>query len=174
MRKLNFKFTYLLVIAIAIVSCKKTETVAPTTNNNNSTQPTVTVASLGTDTLGKGYTKPGTAQFLKGTLLTNTTYVLAGNIYVPKGDTLTIQPGVKVICIGQTSSVGSGYNITIRGVINSVGTSGTLTSSGSTGGVIEFTVPTTAKSLNGGEGGAWGGFDCDSAQGVTFKWTNIE
>lgn len=89
--------------------------------------------------------------FLKGTLLTGETYTVTADITVKKGDTLAAQPGAIVI-------VKNNAQINIQGVLN-------LT--GSKDQPVFFDSDTKKP-------GTWGGFQCDSAESVTIKWTHID
>ncbi len=89
--------------------------------------------------------------FVKGTLTTGNTYTITGDLTVKLGDTLASQQGVTVI-------VANNAQINIQGVLNLVGTSAS---------------PITFNSSN-NMPGSWGGFQCDSAQSVTIKWTKVE
>jgi hypothetical protein len=89
--------------------------------------------------------------FVKGTLTTGNTYTITGDLTVKLGDTLASQQGVTVI-------VSNNAQINIQGVLNLVGTSAS---------------PITFNSSS-NQPGTWGGFQCDSAQAVTIKWTKVE
>lgn len=86
----------------------------------------------------------------KGTLASGKTYTVNGDVYIDKGDTITVQPGVTVNVLNNSTFF-------VNGVIQSLGTQSQP---------ITFTAP-------GDSSGSWGGFQCDSAQAVTFHWTHI-
>jgi hypothetical protein len=88
--------------------------------------------------------------FVKGTLLSNTTYTVTADISVKPGDTLLAQPGAIVI-------VKNNAQFLIQGVFQSLGTQ---------------TSPVTFDS-DSHTPGSWGGFACDSAQAVTVQWTKV-
>ncbi|HEY2581728.1 MAG TPA: hypothetical protein VGI43_07980 [Mucilaginibacter sp.] len=88
--------------------------------------------------------------FVKGTLLTGSTYTVTSDIYVKKGDTLLAQPGAIII-------VKNNSQFQIQGVFESLGTQGNPVSFNS----------------DSNNPGTWGGFACDSAQAVTVKWTKV-
>lgn len=101
----------------------------------------------------------GTSQYItqttfsghvKGILKTGTTYSVNGDVYVDKGDTLNVQPGVTVNVLNNSTFF-------VNGVIMSMGTQNQQ---------ITFTSPAKTS-------GSWGGFQCDTAQAVTFHWTHI-
>lgn len=89
--------------------------------------------------------------FVKGTLLTGSTYTITADITVKKGDTLLAQPGAIVI-------VKNDAQININGVLQVLGTQTST---------VSFNSDTNTP-------GSWGGFACDSAQAVTIKWAHID
>ncbi|MFI5153069.1 MAG: hypothetical protein ACHQET_07015 [Chitinophagales bacterium] len=89
--------------------------------------------------------------FVKGTLTTGNTYTITGDLTVKLGDTLASQQGVTVI-------VQNDAQINIQGVLLLVGTKDQP---------ISFNSDSK-------QPGSWGGFQCDSAQSVTIKWTHID
>jgi hypothetical protein len=89
--------------------------------------------------------------FVKGTLITGNTYTITSDLYVKPGDTLASQQGVTVI-------VKNDAQINIAGVLELVGTSSQP---------VYFNSDTQTP-------GSWGGFQCDSAQAVTIKWTHVD
>ena len=89
---------------------------------------------------------------VKGTILSDSTYNVMGDLNVLPGDTLIIQPGAKIVVNGN-------HKFTIQGMIASLGTA-----------AKPITVTTNASNPQPGE---WGGFQCDSAKSVTFLWTKL-
>ena len=89
--------------------------------------------------------------FVKGTLLTGSTYTVTADITVKKGDTLLAQPGAIVI-------VKNDAQVTVDGVLSLLGTQASP---------VFFNSDTKTP-------GSWGGLACDSAQAVTIKWTHID
>src|ERR1700761_3999622 len=89
--------------------------------------------------------------FVKGTLLTGSTYTVTGDITVKKGDTLAAQPGAIVV-------VKNNSQFTINGVLQLLG---------SQANPIFFNSDKNTA-------GTWGGFQCDTAQAVTIKWAHID
>lgn len=88
---------------------------------------------------------------IKGVMLSDSTYMVSGNVTVLAGDTLTIQPGATIKMTGA-------YAFNVNGVIAGLGTQAkpiTFTTSGSQ-------AP-----------GQWGGIQADSCQGLTFYWTKF-
>ena len=89
--------------------------------------------------------------FIKGTLLTAQTYTVTADVTVKKGDTLAAQPGAIII-------VKNNAQFNIQGV---------LLLAGSKEQPIFFNSDTQ-------QPGTWGGFQCDTAEAVTIKWTHID
>jgi hypothetical protein len=89
--------------------------------------------------------------FVKGTLLTGSTYTVTADITIKKGDTLTAQPGATII-------IKNDSQITVDGVLQVLGTQAQQVSFNS-----DKKTP-----------GSWGGLACDSAQAVTIKWAHID
>jgi hypothetical protein len=89
--------------------------------------------------------------FAKGTLLEGKTYYITEDVTVQKGDTLYAQPGANVI-------IKNNAQISIQGVLLLQGTQAEP---------ISFNSDSKTP-------GSWGGFQCDSAQAVTIKWTHVD
>jgi hypothetical protein len=89
--------------------------------------------------------------FVKGTLLTGQTYTVTADITVKKGDTLSAQPGAIVI-------VKNNAQFTIQGVLNLLGSQAQP---------VLFNSDVNKP-------GTWGGFQSDSAQAITIKWTHVD
>jgi len=89
--------------------------------------------------------------FLQGTLQTGQTYTITGDVTVKKGDTLYSQPGATVV-------VSNNAQFNIQGVLQLLGSKDQP---------IFFDSDTKKP-------GTWGGFQCDSAQAITIKWTHID
>ncbi|QKG58457.1 hypothetical protein GKZ68_18565 [Hymenobacter sp. BRD128] len=89
---------------------------------------------------------------VKGTLLSSVgTYTINSDLKIGPKDTLFVQKGVTV-------NVPNNSTVYVQGVIDFEGTQASP---------ITFTSPKNAN-------GSWGGFQCDSAQAVTIKWTHID
>ena len=89
--------------------------------------------------------------FVKGTLLTGQTYTVTGDITIKKGDTLSAQPGAIVI-------VKNNAQFNVQGVLNLLGSQDSP---------VYFNSDTNKP-------GTWGGFQADSAQAITIKWTHVD
>ena len=125
-----------MAIAVSVVSCSKNETTKQTTPVIPPSHP-ITAGNI--------------SGFLKGTLLSNTTYTITADIIVKKGDTLAAQPGAKII-------VKNNAQVPIEGVLQILGSQASPVSFNS----------------DKGTPGTWGGFQCDTAQAVTIKWAHID
>ncbi|HCL83169.1 MAG TPA: hypothetical protein DIC22_04300 [Chitinophagaceae bacterium] len=104
---------------------------------------------------------------IKGTMQSNQTYFVTGDVTVNRGDSLIIQPGVNVYFKGA-------YNFWIKGNLFSLGSSSSP---------VSFTVQGQAKQDQPGTPiatdpayqGIWGGFWADtSCPNLVLKWTKIE
>ena len=135
--KIHISLTFLSIVGLLVSfsACSKNTSITGGNNKGNSNQITST-------TLTGGH--------IKGTMLTGKTYDVSGDIYVDKGDTLMVQPGVTV-------NVTNNATFFINGSIFSMGTQSQP---------VTFTSPAQ-------KSGSWGGFQADSAQAVTFHWTHI-
>ena len=89
--------------------------------------------------------------FVKGTLLTGSTYTVTSDLTVKKGDTLVAQPGAIVI-------VKNNSQITVDGYLQVLGVQGNP---------VLFNSDSKTP-------GSWGGLACDSAQSVTIKWARVD
>jgi len=89
--------------------------------------------------------------FVKGTLTTGNTYTITGDLTIKLGDTLASQQGVTIV-------VKNDAQINVDGVLLLVGTADQP---------ISFNSDSK-------QPGSWGGFQCDSAQSVTIKWTHVD
>src|SRR6201996_1685905 len=102
-------FNIILVAAAAILSasCHKVEVA-------KISQPVVQVGNIiKSDTLSGS---------VKGTLLSGKTYYFASNITVNGGDTLLMQPGSKLIALGDGTTAATAPEIFVHGTFISLGT----------------------------------------------------
>lgn len=116
-------------------------------------------------------TKTPLAGPIKGTLLSDSTYRVGGDVFINPTDTLVIQPGAKIYFPGGTGQV---YNFVVQGSLLSLGTKAKP---------IYFTVPTAVKTDAIGADptadpaykGLWGGIFGDvQCKNIIIKWTHIE
>ena len=89
--------------------------------------------------------------FVKGTLLAGQTYTVTADVTIKKGDTLSAQPGAIV-------TVKNNAQFNVQGVLNLLG---------SQVAPVYFNSDTNKP-------GTWGGFQADSAQAITIKWTHVD
>lgn len=123
----------ILGLLISLSACSKSTNI---TGGGKKTSKTITSTSL--------------SGHIKGTMTTGKTYTVTGDIYVDKGDTLMVQPGVTVNVLHDATFFVNGY----------------IFSMGTQNNPITFTAP-------GDSSGSWGGFQADSCQGLTFHWTHV-
>jgi hypothetical protein len=135
MKKLSL-FATAIAIAVSVVSCSKKENTTKTTPVIPPSHPIAAGNISG---------------FIKGTLLTGSTYTVTADITVKKGDTLAAQPGAIVTVRGNAQ-------INIKGVLQILGTQDKP---------VFFNSDKNTP-------GTWGGFQCDTAQAVTIKWAHID
>lgn len=134
--KINQSIFMTAVIAASLLSCSKSDTTTVIT-------PTVPVSNP---------IAPGNISgFVKGTLVTGSTYYITSDLTIKAGDTLSSQQGVTVI-------VKNNSQINVNGVLQIIGNQSQPVSFNS-----DSNTP-----------GSWGGFQCDSAQAVTIKWAHID
>lgn len=140
-----FAALLVLMLAVAQYSCKKSENVDTTLPISNP------------------ITKDSISGFLKGTMLANKTYYVKGDIWVKNTDTLAIQPGVKVIVLGDPDAAPP--------KIYTIHISGTFLCEGTKTSQITFK-PVAANPV--WPKGYWGGIQCDSmCKVVRLIWANI-
>jgi hypothetical protein len=118
--------------------------------------------------VGKAISNSGTlaAGSYKGTMLTNQTYTVGGDITINAGDTLLIQKGVTV-------NMTNGANFIVNGTLISLGTSDapiTITDPSKTKTTGVSTVGTDVAYK-----GGWGGIYCSNTSPlVVIKWTHLD
>lgn len=104
---------------------------------------------------------------IKGTMLSGKTYTIGSDVTINVGDTLLLQPGVKV-------EVTNGATILVKGILLSLGTKDNPN---------WFTVPNVTKTDNANQDpttdpayqGKWTGINCDTTCPLlVIKWTHIE
>ena len=127
---------FAIAIAISITSCSNKESTKVTTPVIPPSHPIAAGNISG---------------FVKGTLLTGSTYTVTADIIVKTGDTLLAQPGAIVI-------VKNNSQFSIKGVLQLLGTQANP---------VFFNSDKNTP-------GTWGGFQCDTSQAVTIKWTHID
>ncbi len=103
---------------------------------------------------------------VKGTLTSGKTYYFSKDITINQGDTLLMQPGSRLIAIGDGKTTATSPQITCNGTFISLGTSNNQNF---------ITVPDNLRNPSSAGKGLWGGIQCGETSGdVIIKWTHIE
>jgi hypothetical protein len=155
--KLNFLSKITLLVGLcSLFSCSKTEE-------------TVTVSAPLFKVGQAVSTKTPLSGSIKGTLLSDSTYRVGGDVFINENDTLVIQPGAKVIFPGNAP-----YCFVVKG---------SLLSLGSEAKPIYFTVPTAVRTdVYGADPtadpaykGLWGGIYGETMfKSIIIKWTHLD
>ncbi|PTS99520.1 hypothetical protein DBR11_12180 [Pedobacter sp. HMWF019] len=161
-----------VLVSLTVFSCKKsgTETV-------NISTPLLVVGQSISDTILPKKDASGHSIPLKGTMLAGKTYHITGDVSVNAGDTLYLQPGVKVVVHGDGLSPETSPTFYVNG---------TLVSNGTKEAPNWFTVFATASVPKSNPNikddvndpaykGYWGGFQCSpTAKLLLLRWTHVE
>jgi hypothetical protein len=103
---------------------------------------------------------------ISGTLLSGKTYYFSKDITINKGDTLFMQPGSRLIAIGDGKSPATSPQVTCNGTFISAGTADSNN---------YITVQDNLRNAASIGKGLWGGIQCGETSGdVVIKWTHIE
>ncbi|BAV06514.1 hypothetical protein SAMN05421788_107178 [Filimonas lacunae] len=122
--------------------------------------------SLGEITAGQGITSDTLKASVKGTLLSGKTYYFSADITINQGDTLLMQPGSKLIALGDGKLPETSPQITCNGTFISLGTADNNNFI-----TVLDSLRTTANIAK----GYWGGIQCGANSGdVIIKWTHLE
>ncbi len=114
-------------------------------------------------------TKTPLSGSIKGTLLSDSTYKVGGDVFINENDTLVIQPGAKIIFPGNAP-----YCFVVKGSLLSLGTEAKP---------IYFTVPTAVRTdVYGADPttdpaykGLWGGIYGETTfKNIIIKWTHLD
>ena len=115
---------------------------------------------------GEGITSDTLTGAIKGTLLTGKIYYFSKDITVNPGDTLLLQPGSRLIAIGDGKTTATSPQITMNGTFISLGTSTNQN---------YITIPDNLRNQSSAGKGFWGGIQCGANSGnVIIKWTHLE
>lgn len=175
--KMNYlKACMAVMVSLTIFSCKKNST-----EKVDISKPLLVVGQSISDTILPKMDASGHAIPLKGTMLAGKTYHIMSDVSINAGDTLYLQPGVKVLVHGDGKSPETSPTFYVNG---------TLVSNGSKEAPNWFTVFATASTPksnssysvdNGNENddpaykGYWGGFQCSpTAKLLLLRWTHVE
>jgi hypothetical protein len=146
---------FLMAMILVFSSCQK----------NSSTDTAVISAPL--FSIGTSVAPGNISGSIKGTMKSDSVYYVTGDVIINAGDTLLVQPGVKIYFKGN-------YNFWIHGNLVSLGTKAKP---------VYFTVQGLSKSDVVGQDpttdnayvGTWGGLECDTTtKFLILKWTHIE
>ncbi|HEY4107378.1 hypothetical protein [Puia sp.] len=103
---------------------------------------------------------------VSGTLLSGKTYYFSSDITINQGDTLFMQPGSRLIAIGDGKTTATSPQITCNGSLISIGSADSNN---------YITVPDNLRDAASIGKGLWGGIQCGETSGdVIIKWTHIE
>ncbi|PSK90419.1 hypothetical protein [Taibaiella chishuiensis] len=167
--------TSLAVIAActAFVSCKKT--------NNDQTvisEPLQTIGQEITDTILPKKDASGNAIPIKGTMLAGKTYHIYADVTINQGDTLYIQPGVKVLVHGNGLSPASSPCFYVNGTLVSDGKESApnwITAYESAATPLSNATYVNDAANDPAFKGYWGGFQCGpKANLLLLRFTHIE
>ncbi|HEY6899115.1 MAG TPA: hypothetical protein VI233_00670 [Puia sp.] len=153
MQKLNNKYTLSLLVAGALFAgaCHKAEKLE------------ISVPKI---SAGQGITSDTLTGAIKGTLLTGKTYYFSRDIIVNQGDTLLMQPGSRLIAIGDGKTTATSPQVTMNGTFISLGTAAQQN---------YITIPDNLRKPENAGKGYWGGIQCGGNSGdVIIKWTHLE
>jgi hypothetical protein len=155
--KLNFlsKFTLLAVLCF-MFSCSKTEEIV--------------VVSAPLFKVGQAVsTKTPLSGSIKGTLLSDSTYKVGGDVFINENDTLVIQPGAKICFPGNAP-----YCFVVKGSLLSLGTETKpiyFTVCGQAKTEVYGADPTTDPAYK----GLWGGIYGETTfKSIIIKWTHLD
>jgi len=103
---------------------------------------------------------------VSGTLLAGRTYYFSSDITINAKDTLLMQPGSKLISMGDGKTTATSPQITCNGTFISLGTADANN---------YITVPDALRTFANAGKGYWGGIQCGESSGdLILKWTHLE
>lgn len=148
----KYKFLFpgvLTALVLSLAACHKSEDVYVSPKKQEASHP------ITSDTLTGAIT---------GTLLSGRTYYFSKDITINEHDTLLMQPGSRLIAIGDGSA--NSPQITCNGTFVSLGTADNNN---------YITVPDSQRTVSHNGQGLWGGIQCGETSGdVIIKWTHVE
>lgn len=171
MKKSYLFLAIISMMSVAIFSCKKSE-------KTQISDPLTVVGQSISDTILPQHDSQGNPIPLKGTMLSGKTYHIMSDVTINAGDTLYVQPGVKVLIHGDGLSPETSPAFLVNG---------TLVSDGSKDAPNWFTVYATSSTPKSSPNisddpnndpaykGYWGGFQCGpTANLLVLRWTHVE
>ncbi|MBV4357583.1 hypothetical protein [Pinibacter aurantiacus] len=172
MKKHHFRIGLIAMIPVVMFSCKKDG------ENTNISKPLTIIGQSISDTILPMKDASGNSIPLKGTMLAGKTYHIMSDVTINAGDTVYLQPGVKVLIHGDGLSPATSPAFYVNG---------TLVSAGSKEAQNWFTVYETASVPKSNSTykddvvndpaykGYWGGFQCGpTADLLLLRWTHVE
>ncbi len=103
---------------------------------------------------------------MKGTLATGHTYYLVSDLIIPRGDTIVMQPGAKIIVLNTSPGSTTAPEITLLGTFASLGTKDKPN---------YITIDPSQQTYTNLPLGNWAGIQGDTGSGdLILKWTHIE
>jgi len=103
---------------------------------------------------------------IAGTLLSGRTYYFSSDLTINQPDTLLMQPGSRLIAIGDGKTTATSPQITCKGTFISLGTADANN---------YITVPDAQRNAASIGKGLWGGIQCGENSGdLILKWTHLE
>ena len=147
----NWIKTSVVALALSQAACHKAEDV------NVSAKLVVASHPITSDTLSGS---------VSGTLLAGRTYYFSSDITINAKDTLLMQPGSKLISMGDGKTTATSPQITCNGTFISLGTADANN---------YITVPDALRTFANAGKGYWGGIQCGESSGdLILKWTHLE
>lgn len=138
----------------AFTSCKSTA------EQNTISTPPLTVGAAVSDTLSGGN--------VKGTMLSGKTYMIKRDLTVQTGDTLLLQPGVKL-------KISKGKTILVKGVFISLGTKALPNYIGPDISITKTDAMGASAATDSAYIGYWTGINCEpTCTLLDLKWTHVE
>ena len=150
-----FSFAAFAILSIGtFTSCKSTA------EQNTISTPPVTVGAAVSDTLSGGT--------VKGTMLSGKTYMIKRDLIVQAGDTLLLQPGVKL-------KISKGKLILVKGVFISLGTKALPNYIGPDKAITKTDAMGAPAATDSAYIGYWTGLNCEpTCTLLDLKWTHLE
>ncbi len=146
------KSLLILILAIAVYACSDNSTSVIIDEPDN---PDVTTIDDSTTEL---------VGAMRGTLRQGRTYTMTGDVIIPEGEEIVIEPGVTVIAAGDGGDIGPEF--TINGSFKSLGTQDNP---------VLLTVPQELRTHENRFAGLWGGLQgSETTAAIVLKWTRME